>query len=90
MRSMTDKKRLLFAVTALATFLTLRALYLLVPGVHYTIWITQLLYKQNMMQYWPYSVGVLYPGLFWAVLAGTAWAACYALARKPIGKSHEE
>ncbi len=32
---------------------------------------------------------LLYPGLFWAALAGIAWAACYVLARKPAGEVRE-
>ena len=88
---MTDNKKLLFVtISVVATLLTVRAVYLLVPSVRYTIWVTQLLHKQGMMQYWPYSVGVLYPGLFWLALAGLAWAACYMLAKQTRGEKHEE
>ncbi len=88
---MDNKKLLLIAFTAIAALLTVRAIYLLVPEIHDVFVISSILNKQGTLKrYLPDSIGILYPGLFWAIFAGIAWTTCYALARKPKGENHEE
>lgn len=88
---MDNKKWLLIAFTVIAALLTVRAIYLLAPEIHDVFVISSILNKQRTLKrYLPDSIGILYPGLFWAVLAGIAWTACYFFARKPTGETHEE
>ncbi len=88
---MTNKKWLLFAVAAVTALLTVHAISLLAPEIHDVFVISRFLSKQGvLLKYLPDSLGFLYPSLFWATLAGLAWAACYTLYRKPLAKRNEE
>ncbi len=89
---MTDNKKwLLVSISVIASFFTIRALYLLVPEIHDVFVISSILSKQGVLQtYLPNSVGVLYPGLFWLALAGLTWGACYALAQQQRSEKHGE